>query len=107
MIGRQLNKMDDLYRSLLQAQIYGAITDLNSTHHKDRAILYFLGKHFKISCDVCGFNPSEIVKVVYEMSKLNKIQKKVRGQQLIKELKKRGRYVSTSRGSGRETNREL
>ena len=107
MIGRQLNKMDDLYCSLLQAQIYGAITDLNSTLQKDRAILYFLGKNFKISCDACGFNASEIVKVVYEMSKLNKIQKKVRCQQLIKELKKRGRYVSTSRGSGRETNREL
>ena len=93
---------EDGYLRLCRAQIYSAIDDLHDKSHNKSAILFFLSDNFRLCCKACGFNYKAIIDVVYEMSKLNTIQKKVRGQQLIKEL--RGQNVSSSRGDSRKTN---
>jgi len=90
------------YLRLCRAQIFSAIDDLHDKNHSKSAILFFLSHNFRLCCKACGFNYRTIIDVVYEMSKLNQIQKKVRGQQLIKEL--RGQNVSSSGGGSRKTN---
>ncbi len=90
------------YLRLCRAQIYAAIEDLHDKKHNKSALTFFLSDNFRLCCKACGFNYRSIIDVVYEMSKLNTIQKKVRGQQLIKEL--RGQNVSSSRGGSRKAN---
>ena len=66
---------------------------------------FFLSDNFKRCCDECGFDFKEIIAAVYEMSKFNDLQKKVRGQQLIKKL--RGQNVKRNGGGSRKTNGKL
>ena len=80
-------KNEDGILRLCRAQVYAAIDDLHQDTNRQSALVFFLSENFKRCCEICGFDYKSIIEDVYEMSKLSNIQRKVRGQQIINQLK--------------------
>ncbi len=82
-----LTKNEDGYLRLCREQIYLAINDLHDKANRQSSLAFFLSENFRVCCKICGYDYKTIIEDVYEMSKLNDLQRKVRGQQIIKRLK--------------------
>ena len=76
----------DGFLRLCRKIIHLAIDDLHRESKRNSALAFFLSENFRQCCKVCGYNYKSIIEDVYQMSKLSDIQRKVRGQQIIKQL---------------------
>ena len=74
------------FERLCRDIIYLAIDDLHRESQRHSALAFFLSDNFRQCSKVCGYNYKSIIEDVYQMSKLSDIQRKVRGQQIIKQL---------------------